>query len=146
MFREVDLEEISDGKLYGSNDMVRADCFGCQGVPSAAVEWRVYYTGSAGCAQTLLKSSYEPGCMVERHLELHVVDGLILPNLRMDGPQAACTFLDGEGTLCHSQFPSGICRIFPLGRYYEDRSFQYFSSRYRNAQKEQGQNKDKKNG
>ena len=31
MEREVSLEEISDGKLYGTNDMVRADSSGCEG-------------------------------------------------------------------------------------------------------------------
>ena len=31
MRREVTLEEISDGKLYGANDMVKADCQDCQG-------------------------------------------------------------------------------------------------------------------
>ena len=29
--RAVDLNEISDGSLYGANDMVRADCGGCTG-------------------------------------------------------------------------------------------------------------------
>ena len=31
MKRQVSLEEISDGKLYGINDMVKADCNGCNG-------------------------------------------------------------------------------------------------------------------
>ena len=31
MERQVDLNEISDGKLYGLEDMVRADCAGCAG-------------------------------------------------------------------------------------------------------------------
>lgn len=31
MRREVSLEEISDGKLYQGTDMVKADCFECQG-------------------------------------------------------------------------------------------------------------------
>ena len=30
MIREVSLEEISDGKLYSANDMVKADCNGCK--------------------------------------------------------------------------------------------------------------------
>lgn len=34
MLREVDLNEISDGKLYNSNDMVKADCGGCMGCSS----------------------------------------------------------------------------------------------------------------
>ena len=31
MKRNVSLEEISDGRLYGPNDMVKADCHGCKG-------------------------------------------------------------------------------------------------------------------
>ena len=31
MKRYVSLEEISDGRLYGGNDMVKADCHGCKG-------------------------------------------------------------------------------------------------------------------
>lgn len=31
MKRNIDLKEISDGRLYGPNDMVKADCKGCAG-------------------------------------------------------------------------------------------------------------------
>lgn len=31
MRREQTLEEISDGRLYDSNDMVKADCHDCEG-------------------------------------------------------------------------------------------------------------------
>ena len=31
MKRDVDLREISDGRLYTAEDMVRADCHDCQG-------------------------------------------------------------------------------------------------------------------
>ncbi len=31
MKRNVSLAEISDGRLYGENDMVKADCHGCKG-------------------------------------------------------------------------------------------------------------------
>ena len=31
MKRNVELSEISDGRLYTANDMVKADCFDCQG-------------------------------------------------------------------------------------------------------------------
>ena len=32
MKRNVELSEISDGRLYTANDMVKADCFDCQGI------------------------------------------------------------------------------------------------------------------
>ena len=31
MKRKIDMSEISDGKLYTANDMVRADCHDCEG-------------------------------------------------------------------------------------------------------------------
>ena len=31
MKRQVSLEEISDGRLYGPNDLVKADCGDCRG-------------------------------------------------------------------------------------------------------------------
>ena len=34
MLRDIDLNEISDGRLYTANDMVKADCMGCQGCAS----------------------------------------------------------------------------------------------------------------
>ena len=35
MKRQVNMNEISDGKLYGSNDMVKADCGDCEGCSAA---------------------------------------------------------------------------------------------------------------
>ena len=62
----------------------------------------------------------------EEAVELNVVDGVILPNLKMRGPEERCAFLE-EGGRCgiHSSRP-GVCRLFPLGRYYEDGDFRYF--------------------
>ena len=31
MKRDIDINEISDGKFYGPNDMVKADCGDCKG-------------------------------------------------------------------------------------------------------------------
>ena len=57
-------------------------------------------------------------------IELNVVDGLILPNIKM--VNGACTFLNAEGRCgIHAARP-GFCRLFPLGRYYEDGGFKYF--------------------
>ena len=60
-------------------------------------------------------------------LDLNVVEGIILPNLKMSGRNESCAFLDEEGRCSIHSIRPGICRIFPLGRIYEDGSFQYFS-------------------
>ena len=31
MERNIDMKEVSDGRLYTSNDLVKADCGGCEG-------------------------------------------------------------------------------------------------------------------
>ena len=41
MRRDVTLEEISDGKLYGSNDMVKADCRIAEAAATAVREWGI---------------------------------------------------------------------------------------------------------
>ncbi|MBR3772492.1 MAG: YkgJ family cysteine cluster protein [Clostridium sp.] len=126
--RKVDnLDEISDGRIYGLNDMVRADCQDCQ--------------GCSDCCRSMGKSiildpldvfqlTKHTGLSFEQLLadkvELNVVDGIILPNLKMSGPKEQCAFLNEEGRCSIHAFRPGICRLFPLGRCYDEHSFQYF--------------------
>lgn len=127
MKRNVDLNEISDGKLYGANDLVKAGCQDCQGCSACCHGmgnsiildpldvWRL--TGG-------LKVSFEQ--LLASAVELSVVDGIILPNIRMAGEREACTFLNEEGRCSIHPHRPGICRLFPLGRVYEDGTFKYF--------------------
>lgn len=59
-------------------------------------------------------------------VELHVSDGLIIPNLRMHADTDACVFLDENGRCRIHAFRPGLCRIFPLGRNYKDGTLTYF--------------------
>lgn len=131
MKRNVSLEEISDGRLYGYNDMVKADCHGCRGCHKCCTGmgnsvildpydmWRI--------RKGLNKSLQE--FLEEGKVELHVVDGCILPNLAMTGTEEACGFLDREGRCSIHAFRPGVCRLFPLGRYYEEGIFGISSKR-----------------
>lgn len=127
MKREISLEEISDGRLYGGNDMVKADCGDCKGCSaccrgmgrSIVLDPLDVFWLCRGLNQTF-------GQLLERAVELSVVDGIVLPNLKMTGKEEACFFLDEQGRCSIHAFRPGICRLFPLGRYYENRSFQYF--------------------
>lgn len=127
MRREIDMREISDGRKYLAGDMVRADCRDCKGCSAccrgmgASIVldpldmWRL----ARGCGQS-------PQKLLDSSLELNVVDGLILPNLKMSSQGDACVFLNDEGRCrVHAHRP-GFCRMFPLGRYYEEQSFWYF--------------------
>ena len=127
MKRYVNLEDISDGRLYTANDMVKADCGNC--------------AGCSACCQSMadtiildpldvfrltsnLNCSFE--ALLAGRIELGVVDGLILPHMKMSGNPNRCSFLNEEGRCSIHAFRPGFCRLFPLGRYYEDRSFRYF--------------------
>ena len=127
MKRNVDINDISDGRLYSSNDMVKADTGGCAGCSACCHGMGTSiildpYDGCRLCRE--LKTGFEE--LLQGPLELNVVDGIILPNLKMQGEDEACTFLDEQGRCrIHSARP-GVCRLFPLGRYYEGRDFRYF--------------------
>ena len=41
MLRSVSMDEISDGKLYSSSDMVRADSLAAMAAMNAAVIWAI---------------------------------------------------------------------------------------------------------
>ena len=98
MRRNISLQEISDGKLYSSNDMVKADCHDCMGCSkccrgmgnSIVLDPYDIYRLSNG-----LHISFQQ--MLQRYLELNVVDGLTLPNLKMKEDGKCCGFLDQNG-------------------------------------------------
>ncbi|NLL78436.1 MAG: YkgJ family cysteine cluster protein [Clostridiales bacterium] len=127
MKRQVTLEEISDGKLYDCNDMVKADCNGCKGCSACC----------RGMGNSILldpldvyRLTKELGqdfeALLRDRVELNAVDGIILPNLKMTGEEERCFFLNEEGRCSIHAARPGICRIFPLGRHYENHSFRYF--------------------
>lgn len=127
MKRYVNLEDISDGRLYDANDMVKADCGDCKGCSACCESMAdtiildpldIYrLTGNLGCTfQALLAD----------RLELGVVDGMILPHMKMSGSGNRCSFLSAEGRCTIHSFRPGFCRLFPLGRFYENGSFRYF--------------------
>ena len=128
MRREVSLEEISDGRLYELNDMVKADCQDCAGChdccegmgDSVVLDPMDVYRLSQG----LGKSPTE--LVSAGWIQFDAMDGNILPHLCMTGKNESCVFLNDQGRCrIHSVRP-GFCRLFPLGRYYENGSFKYF--------------------
>ena len=124
MLREGTLEEISDGRLYELNDMVRADCADCAGCSKCC-------ESDMGSSITLDPYDVWMLCkgtgktfseMAEHEIALSMLDGLILPHMEMTH---GCHFLSDGRCSIHPWRPS-ICRLFPLGRYYEDGGFKYF--------------------
>lgn len=127
MKREVDINEISDGRLYSANDMVKADCGDCKGCSACC----------QGMGESIILDPYDVyrltqglnlsfEALLDDKIELNVFDGMILPNLKMTGAKEACAFLTEEGRCSIHGIRPGICRLFPLGRFYENGGFKYF--------------------
>lgn len=146
MKRNVDLKEISDGRLYSSGDMVRADCRDCEGCSECCRGmgssiildpmdvWRL---------QKEIKKGFQ-ALLEEGKIELNMADGMILPNLKMDAEREACPFLDGQGRCSVHDCRPGLCRLFPLGRYYEENGFRYFIQIHECRKQDRGKIKIKK--
>lgn len=145
MIRNVDLAEISDGNLYTASDLVKADCRGCEGC----------YACCQGMGKSIIldpwdiaqisegtQKSFEE--LMQESIELNVVDGIVLPNLRMNKQTEQCSFLNQEGRCSIHPFRPGICRMFPLGRYYEENGFRYFLQTYECKKKGRSKIKVKK--
>lgn len=127
MLREGDLNEISDGRLYTLNDSVRADCQDCTGCSACCrgMGNSIVLTPYDVCLLTNnLSCSFEQ--LIADRVELSVIDGLILPSLKMSGDMEQCSFLDENGRCSIHSFRPGICRLFPLGRIYDENGFKYF--------------------
>lgn len=127
MERNWNMEERTDGKRYSSNDMVKAgchDCLGCSacchnmGTSIVLDPWDIYQL-TTGLGQSMEE-------LLAQAIELNVVDGLVLPNLKMQQQSEACFYLDENGRCRIHAYRPGICRLFPLGRIYENGTFQYF--------------------
>ena len=85
MEREIDLAEVSDGKLYGAEDLVKVGCGDCAGCSSCCRETGntiildPYDIWELGCG---LKTTFA-ALLEEGRIELNMADGVILPNLKL---------------------------------------------------------------
>ena len=129
MERNVTMAEISDGKLYSRDDMVKAGCDDCRGCSACChgMGNSIVLDPYDVYRLTALRGDTLEHLLEEKKVEWNVVDGQILPNLALrSGADEACGFLDEAGRCRIHAYRPGICRLFPLGRFYENGSFQYF--------------------
>lgn len=113
--------------LYQSNDMVKVGCNDCQGCSACC----------RGMGQSILLDPYDiyqlqtatgenfAGLMQDK-IDLHVENGIILPALKMQPDTDACGFLTKDGRCGIHTYRPGLCRLFPLGRNYDENGLQYF--------------------
>lgn len=142
MKRDLRLEEFTDGKLYSKNDMVKVGCNDCAGCSACCQDMGdsiVLDPYDVHQLTTNLSISFED--LLTKQIALHVVDGVVLPSIKLIQKIAPlstntsekdatshveiCPFLNEEGRCSVHSFRPGFCRLFPLGRYYIDNSFHY---------------------
>ena len=121
------LDEISDGKLYDIEDMVKADTCGCDGCSDCCRDvgdlvmltpFDVYEITS------YLGVDFDE--LLDDKIQLREDNKILLPYLKMQDKNKYCSFLNKEGRcMIHSKRPN-ICRMFPLGRVYKNDDFKYF--------------------
>ena len=117
----------TDGKFYELEEMVRAGCMDCVGCHDCCT----------GMGDTIVLDPFDvwnlkqvTGQTMQQLLEsgkisLGVQDGLVLPHIQMSPDTDACPFLNSEGRCSIHESRPGMCRLFPLGRNYEDGKMNY---------------------
>lgn len=113
--------------LYSNNDMAKLGCGDCAGCSECC----------RGMGQSIVLDPYDLyqlqmatgqsfAQLMQEKIELHVEEGLILPSLRMQNGTEACGFLDRNGRCSIHAHRPGLCRLFPLGRNYDEKGLRYF--------------------
>ena len=113
--------------LYSSNEMARLGCNECSGCSSCC----------RGMGQSIILDPYDIyqlqtatgqtfAQLMQDMIELHVEDGMILPSVRMRDGTDVCGFLNREGRCSIHAHRPGLCRLFPLGRNYDEKGLRYF--------------------
>lgn len=126
MIRECNLEDISDGRRYSSNDLVKLGCNECEGCSHCCrgMDDTISLDPYDICALTKA-TGREMAQLMQREVALHVESGIIVPHLQMT-QQDTCAFLNEKGRCGIHEDRPGMCRLFPLGRVYENDTFHYF--------------------
>ncbi|MCK8059128.1 MULTISPECIES: YkgJ family cysteine cluster protein [unclassified Fusibacter] len=127
MKSNVTLENISDGKIYELNDMVKADAQGCDGCSACCHGVGDFVVLNPFDVYTLrahLNQTFDE--LLVDHLTLVEENKLTMPHLAMKGESERCSFLNEEDRCTVHAHRPDICRLFPLGRVYENDDFSFF--------------------
>lgn len=113
--------------LYSANDMARLGCNECNGCSSCCREMGQSIQLDPYDIFMLQKATGQIFAqLMQDKIELHVEDNLILPSIKMQDESDACGFLNREGRCSIHAHRPGLCRLFPLGRNYDENGLKYF--------------------
>ncbi|MBI9010864.1 MAG: YkgJ family cysteine cluster protein [Clostridiales bacterium] len=120
------LESISDGKIYDINDLVNVDTENCNRCSACCHNIGEMVELTPFDIHEMVKSlNTNFDQLFDDKIELVTNNKLALPYLKMHGTSEKCSFLNHNNRcIIHSARPN-ICRLFPLGRLYEDDGFRY---------------------
>lgn len=127
MKRYLTLEEISDGKKYNSNDLVKLPCNGCNGCHECcSVTEDTIHLDPYDIFMLCRGTGRNFETLLEDTVDFTVIDGIITPYLRKNN-EGSCIFLNNQSRCLIHEHRPGFCRLFPLGRIYgEEGHFDYF--------------------
>ena len=120
------LNEISDGKLYDVEDIVKADTGGCNGCSDCCYDvGELVVLTPFDVYEIVSYLNIEFNQLIDDKIILRENNKILLPYLNMQ-ENKRCSFLNNKDRcMIHSKRPN-ICRLFPLGRVYKDNTFKYF--------------------
>nr|MCR5387978.1 YkgJ family cysteine cluster protein [Lachnospiraceae bacterium] len=115
----------TDGRLYGLNDMPKVDCADCEGCHDCCT----------GMDDTIIIDPYDMyqfaqlgenynTLSMKGIIELGPTKGIVLPHIKMN-ENDACPYLSEEGRCSIHDKRPGMCRLFPLGRSFEESGLKY---------------------
>ena len=113
--------------LMDANGMARlgcGDCAGCSECCRGMGDSIVLDPYDIYMLQTATGQNFSQ--LMQDKISRHVEEGLILPSLKMQEDTDACGFLDGAGRCRIHLYRPGLCRLFPLGRNYDENGLRYF--------------------
>ena len=121
------LENIWDGNFYDIDDNVKADAKGCKGCSACCHDvGDLVVLSPYDMYRVMSEEKLEYHSLEKNHIEWTTSNKVTLPYLKMVGEAKRCSFLDANSRCTiHSNRPN-ICRLFPLGRVYENKTFKYF--------------------
>lgn len=127
MERDIDIMKVSDGKRYSGRDLARLGCRNCEGCHLCCTGMGTSIILDPYDAYMLVKGTGRDfASFIGKELELQVFQGVILPDIKEQGIEEGCSFLNEEGRCSIHGFRPGMCRLFPLGRIYKEDGFDYF--------------------